>query len=68
MALLPGYYTIQEAADVLEISHSQMAKYIREGRIDSIDLGGQRVVEQAKVHNFERKPRGNPNFGKQAAT
>ncbi len=64
MATIPGYYTIDEAASVMGIDRSQVSHYISSGRLPAIDLGRQKVIEQAEVHNFERRPRGNPNFRK----
>lgn len=64
MAKIPGYYTLQEAADVLGVTKPQVSRYIKKGRLCPIDLGQQKVLEQAAVHTLERKKPGNPNFGK----
>lgn len=62
MATLAGYYTIAEAANVLGVSHSLVARYIRDDRLPATDLGGQKIIEQSRVHEFKRNPPGNPNF------
>ena len=61
---LPGYYTIGEAAVILKRDHSQVSRYIRQGLLPAIDLGHQKVIEQAAVHEFAPPPRGNPEFRK----
>lgn len=61
---LPGYYTIQEAAEVLNRDPSQVSRYIQDGLLKAIDLGHQKVIEQAAVHGFTPPPRGNPQFRK----
>lgn len=62
MALLPGFYTFSEAARVLDRSESQVSRYVSAGLLKAIDLGRQKVIEQAEVHNFVHPPRGNPMF------
>ena len=64
MATLPGYYTISEAAVVIGVSHSQCARYVREGILPAVNLGHNKVIEQQAVHQFKRPPRGNPDFRK----
>lgn len=64
MARVPGYYTIDEAKEVLEVSHSQVTRYIKDGLLKAIDLGHQKLIEQEAVHNFKRPLRGNPTFRK----
>lgn len=61
---IPGYYTISEAADVIGVSGSQVTRYIHGKKLEAVDLGGQWLIEQAEVHKFQRKPRGNPNFSR----
>lgn len=62
MASIPGYYTIYEAADVIGVSHSQVARYIRNGDLPAQTVGNTRLIEQEAVHKFQRKPVGNPQF------
>ena len=62
MVKLPGYYTLNEAAEVLARSHSQVARYVRLGLLKAHNLGGQKVIAQTIVHDFTPPPRGNPNF------
>jgi excisionase family DNA binding protein len=62
MVKLPGYYTLDEAAIVLARSNSQVARYVRSGRLKAVDLGGQKLLPQQAVHDFTPPPRGNPNF------
>ncbi len=62
---VPGYYTVDEACGVLDRSHGMVCRYIRQGLLKAIDLGGQLLLEQGEVHEFHPPPRGNPNFRKQ---
>lgn len=57
-----GYYTIAEAAEVLERSESQVSRYIKQGLLPAADLGHQKLIEQSAVHTFIPPPRGNPDF------
>ena len=65
MAKLPGYCTIAETAKILGVCHSQAARYIREGHLPAVDLGGQKLVKREVVDKFEKPLRGNPNFRSQ---
>ena len=66
VAAIAGYYTVQEAADLIGVSHAQACRYVREGRLPAIKLGNQSLIEQRAVHEFERPPRGNPEFRRHA--
>lgn len=59
---LPGYYTIQEAAAVLQRDPSQVWKYVRDKLLVAKKFGRQWAIEQAAVHDFVPPPRGNPAF------
>lgn len=64
MPTITGYYTIAEAAEVLDKSESQVSRYIKQGLLPAVNLGHQKLVEQADVHNFIPPLKGNPNFRK----
>jgi len=64
MATLPGYYTVREAASVLNKSHGMVCRYIRKGLLPAKNLGNQIVIEQSDVHKFTPPPPGNPRFRK----
>lgn len=64
MAALPGYYTIQEAAPILEVSEAQVTRYCQEGKLSAIFVRKQWFIEQGVVHTFEKPRRGNPNWVK----
>ena len=59
---LPGYYTIQEASEILGRDSSQVWRYVRDGLLPAVQFGRQWAIEQAEVHGFSPPPRGNPNF------
>lgn len=60
---LAGYLTVAQAAAKLGVTYAQCSKYVRDGRLPSIELGVKLVPESA-VNSFRRPARGNPNFGK----
>lgn len=64
MATIPGYFTVQEAATHIGVSHSQVTRYISNELLPAIDLGHQKLIPAAKVKRFKKPPRGNPNFQK----
>lgn len=66
VATIPGYYTIYEAAEVIGVTHSQVARYIRNGELPASVVGNAKLLEQEVVHKFRRKPVGNPQFRKHA--
>lgn len=67
MSAIPGYYTVQEAADVIGVSHVQVTRYIADKRLPCVKIGRNMLIEQKSVHDFERPLRGNPDFRKQAS-
>lgn len=62
VAQIPGYYTVDEAAKVIGVNRSQISRYIKKGRLPKVNVGQSLLIEQQAVHNFKRKPRGNPAF------
>ncbi len=64
MTTIPGYYTIQEAADVLGKSRSMVCRYVTQELLPAKNLGNQMLIEQSEVHTFVPPPRGNPAFRK----
>lgn len=59
---IPGYYTVDEAADILKKSPEAIRRYIRLAMLPSKTIGRQRLIEQGDLHQFSPRPRGNPNF------
>jgi len=64
VSAIPGYYTVEEAAAVIGVSHSQVTRYIADGKLEAKPVGQQYLIEQLAAHNFVRPPRGNPLFRK----
>ena len=62
MPTITGYYTIGEAAEILARSESQVSRYIKNGLLEAVDLGHQKLIEQSAVHTFTPPLRGNPGF------
>lgn len=65
MAVIPGYYTAQEAADIIGVGYSQVCNYVNDKKLPALRLGTQILIEQSAVHKFKRPLRGNPEFRKQ---
>jgi excisionase family DNA binding protein len=65
VAIIPGYYTLSEAAGVIGVSYAQVTRYVKEKQLPCVDLGHQKLIEQSAVHTFKRRPVGNPAFQKQ---
>lgn len=63
---IPGYYTIEEAAEILNRDRSQVSRYIQAGLLQAHDLGHQKLIEQSAIHTFVPPPRGNPLFRRQS--
>ena len=62
MTILPDYYTIREAAEVIGRSQSQVSRYITRGLLEAKSFGPIKLIRQADVHSFTPPPRGNPLF------
>ena len=59
---IPGYISLQEAAAIIGVSHSQVWRYIDKGLLNSLEIGGTHLVKRKDVCGFKRPPRGNPAF------
>lgn len=64
---LPGYYTVDEASQVLGKTTDMVYWYIRRKQLSAIRIGRELLIEQTNVHDFHPNPRGNPNFRKRNA-
>jgi excisionase family DNA binding protein len=60
VSAISGLMTLSEAAKALNVSHSLVARYVRENRLPAIDLGCQKLVPEAAVKAFDRRPPGRP--------
>jgi excisionase family DNA binding protein len=68
MSILPGFLELHEVAKRLHVSHSMAARYVRDGRIKSVEVGNVKLVPKNALEGFKKKPRGNPNFTKKKPT
>lgn len=59
---IPGYIDLTEAAKIIGVSHSQVWRYIDDGLINALNIGGTYLVKRRDAANFVRPPRGNPAF------
>lgn len=62
--VIPGYYTIQEAAPKLRRSEATVTRYCQAGKLSAIFTGVQWLIEQASLEKFKEPRRGNPNWTK----
>jgi len=54
--------TAKQAAERLRVSHSQLTRYVADGRLQATWHGNSLVIREADVARFVRPLRGNPNF------
>lgn len=59
---IPGYVDLTEAATIIGVSHSQVWRYIDDGLLDALNIGGTYLVKRRDASAFVRPPRGNPAF------
>ncbi len=62
MASIPGYYTIQEAAPLLEKSEATVTRYCQTQKLRAFFTGTQWLIEQIALESFEEPKRGNPKW------
>lgn len=62
MSTLPGIVTVYEAAEMLEVSHAQAARYVRGGSLPATKIGNQWVIKEQDVKNFKKPAVGNPKW------
>lgn len=60
MSAIPGYLTMQEAAERLGIVHSGVARYVRQGKLPCAKVGQQKLIPERAVAEFEPRPVGRP--------
>jgi excisionase family DNA binding protein len=66
MSAIAGFLTIQEVAERLGISHSIVARYIRQGKLSAVTVGQQKLIPEPALSNFHRNKRGRPPVGKKS--
>ena len=59
---IEGYLTVNEAADLANISGSRIRQFIVEGRLESIKIGNLRLIKKTDVENLELKRTGRPKI------
>jgi len=59
---IPGFLTVAEVADRLRVSHSQAARYIRDGKLPAKKIGNTYLINETDLQSFSRPPMGNPNL------
>ncbi len=62
MSQIPGYLTLEEAADVIGVSHAQASRYVADDILEHSKVGSQYLIPEDAAKNFVRPQRGNPAF------
>ena len=65
MSTIPGFYTVHEAAVVLQRDHSTICRYVRDGKIPAKRIGREMLLDQKIVKQFVLPEPGNPALKKQ---
>jgi excisionase family DNA binding protein len=59
---IPGYCTVPEAAEKLQLDISMVRRYCQLGRLTAAKMGGTWLIWEENLETFERRPPGNPNW------
>ena len=62
MSAIKGLLTVYETAERLGVSHAQVTRYVKQRKLPAKRVGQTILIDEADVDQFERPPRGNPNF------
>jgi hypothetical protein len=59
---IPGYVRLEQAAEIIGVSHASVWRYIQEGLLDALKIGNTHLVKESDARKFERPPLGRPPF------
>lgn len=62
MSAIQGWLTVQEAAEVIGVSHAQVTRYVKQRKLPARRIGQTILIEDAEARRFRRPPRGNPRL------
>lgn len=62
--ILPGYYTVQEAAEYFGVKENSIWHQISNGNLKAKRVGGRSFILARDVRTFSIPNRGNPGIGK----
>lgn len=54
--------TAYQAAEIMEMDHSQVCRYCQSGRLPAEKFGAAWMIRPIDARRFKRNPPGNPNF------
>jgi excisionase family DNA binding protein len=60
VSAIAGYLTIHEVAELHGVSHSLVARYIREKRLQAVEIGNQKLIPEPAAKSFSRGQVGRP--------
>jgi excisionase family DNA binding protein len=59
---IPGYLTVEEAADLIGVDGSQVRRYCIDKKLPAVKVGKAWLIKRRDVQRFKRPPMGNPNL------
>ena len=62
MSQIQGWLTVQEAAELIGVSHAQVTRYVKQGTLPARRVGQTILIRDADAHAFQRPLRGNPKL------
>jgi len=60
VSAIAGFLTIHEVAAMYGVSHSLVARYVREGRLAAVTVGTQKLIPESSAKSFQRREVGRP--------
>lgn len=57
---LTDWISLAEAARIRGVSRQAMSKLVKQGRLETLNVGGRLLVHRGHVTTFTRKPAGRP--------
>lgn len=62
MSAIAGFLTVYEAAEQIGVSHAQVTRYVRDGKLPARRIGQTILIREPDAKRFERPKRGNPRL------
>ena len=67
MSAIQDWLTVQEAAELIGVSHAQVTRYVKQERLKAKRIGQTILIHVDDAERFERPPRGNPRLLEKSA-
>lgn len=59
------YYTIAEAASILNMTNIGLSALVRRGAVESLTIGGRKHISEDAIRDYSKKMEGSSNDGLQ---